>query len=235
MSFSVPLPNTVPSWMRRLGVFDWSPGSIRADRFELSWLRRSQLVATLEVCKFHEHWSFNFGIWPWQIFIRLPFRVVERPKDMMESWGAMLHAYNGHFHWGAATKIIYWPWDWTHHKTEMWDGEKWVPDIPRYSWPEDDELAEVVRLPYRYVLRSGEVQEVEASAMAMRRELRWRWLPWLPFPRSIDASIKVEFSEEIGEGVGGWKGGCLGCGYTLRRDETIDECLKRMERNRRFE
>jgi len=33
---------------------------------------------------------------------------------------------------------------------------------------------------------------------------------------------------------GSWKGGTLGCGYTLRKNETPLECLKRMEVERNF-
>lgn len=70
-----------------------------------------------------------------------------------------------------------------------------------------------------YVLRSGEVQERQATVTVEEREWRWRWLVWLPFPRGGQRSIDVSFDHEVGEKSGSWKGGCMGCGYTLFYDE----------------
>jgi len=47
-------------------------------------------------------------------------------------------------------------------------------------------------------------------------------------------TIAVEFNEEVGERTGSWKGGVLGCGYDMKPGETRLECLRRMERERRF-
>jgi hypothetical protein len=44
----------------------------------------------------------------------------------------------------------------------------------------------------------------------------------------------VVFSAEVGERSGSWKGGCIGCGYDLLPDELPEECLRRMERDRKF-
>lgn len=88
--------------------------------------------------------------------------------------------------------------------------------------------------PYTYTLKSGEVQNRLASIYVEEMEWRWHWFKWSTFPRKIRKSIKVEFNDEVGERTGSWKGGCLGCGYDLRPNETPFECLKRMEKERSF-
>jgi hypothetical protein len=40
--------------------------------------------------------------------------------------------------------------------------------------------------------------------------------------------------DEVGEEAGSWKGGVLGCGYTLLPNETPLQCLRRMEKERKF-
>jgi len=84
--------------------------------------------------------------------------------------------------------------------------------------------------PYRYILKSGEVQERTATIQAERYEWHRPWLPWRKVRRYID----VQFSGEVGERTGSWKGGTVGCGYELKRGETPFECLRRMESERKF-
>lgn len=88
-----------------------------------------------------------------------------------------------------------------------------------------------ITLPYRYETLSGKTQDVTATVHVER----WtRRIKWTPFKRE-EESINVSFSEEVGPERGSWKGGCTGCGYTLRPNETAVACLRRMERERRFE
>ena len=60
-----------------------------------------------------------------------------------------------------------------------------------------------------------------------------RWLRWTSLFEKLRTSIRVKFSDEIGEQSGSWKGGCTGCGYDLLPDETAEHCFRRMERNRK--
>ena len=46
--------------------------------------------------------------------------------------------------------------------------------------------------------------------------------------------MSVNFSDEVGERSGSWKGGTLGCGYDLLKNETMEQCLRRMEKERKF-
>ncbi len=122
-----------------------------------------------------------------------------------------------HLHWGKCKgrrgdpfTVIAMPWAWRHIKHEI--------------------LSEPETHPYRYVLRSGDVQVRTATINA---ESRTWWRPWLPFWR-VSKSINVEFNDEVGERSGSWKGGTVGCGYEMRRGESPLMTLRRMEGERRF-
>lgn len=108
------------------------------------------------------------------------------------------------------SKFIYMPWSWKHRQHDI--------------------LSEPETHLYRYVLRSGEVQERMATIkVEQRRWTRW-WLPW----RKVSRYIDIEFSGEVGERSGSWKGGVLGCSYNMLPNELAVDCLRRMERERTF-
>jgi hypothetical protein len=89
--------------------------------------------------------------------------------------------------------------------------------------------------PYHYCLSNWTVQERTATICVEEREWRWRIFKYvLPWPRKVHRYIEIEFNEEVGDRTGSWKGGTVGCSYSLRPDETPLECLRRMERERRF-
>lgn len=95
------------------------------------------------------------------------------------------------------------------------------------------EKANSITLPYRYTLKNGEVQSVNAEVHVSEMEWRARWWPVLR-NRKVCRSIGVNFSSEVGEETGSWKGGCVGCGYDLHPGEAAEACLRRMERERKF-
>jgi hypothetical protein len=86
---------------------------------------------------------------------------------------------------------------------------------------------------YRYILKDGTVQDHTATIYVDRMAWRLRWLRWTSLFEKLRTSIRVKFSDEIGEQSGSWKGGCTGCGYDLLPDETAEHCFRRMERNRK--
>lgn len=105
---------------------------------------------------------------------------------------------------------IYMPWHWKHQEHRV-TSEKEVH-------------------PYRYTLRNGTVQERTATIQAEYRRWTRYWWPRVMEVRAID----VQFSDEVGERTGSWKGGTIGCGYNMLPGESPLDTLRRMEAERKF-
>ena len=102
------------------------------------------------------------------------------------------------------------PWSWNHVKHEI--------------------LSSPINYNYTYVLNDGSIQN-RIAKITEERNTWARW--WIPFIMGKHY-INVEFSQEIGERVGSWKGGCTGCSYEILTGESILDCIKRMEKERKF-
>ena len=112
---------------------------------------------------------------------------------------------------GGPIKHIQMPWGWKFQR----------------EWKEGGEPRQYT---YRYERESGEIQERTATVGIEVREWARRWIPW----RMTRRTISVNFSDEVGERSGSWKGGVCGCSYDMKPGESRLECLRRMERERRF-
>lgn len=198
-------------------------------------LRGCTLKLSLRLCLFEEEFTLDF----FGFLIALPFmdRWHRMPHECMESWGCYYSEKSFVVCRGAKTKFYYMPWMWDHcvHEVRNAKGE-WVPYVASYEvgpgkLPDGREEWVV---PYTYTLRSGEVQNRLATVHVTRRIWKWRWFRKLPYPKLTRQSIDVMFDGEVGERTGSWKGGCIGCGWDLRSDETAIACLRRMESERVF-
>ncbi len=137
---------------------------------------------------------------------------------------------------GRHVRVIYAPWrNWRHisHEVRRADGS-WVPFVGSWEDGKEPDGRQEETYPYRYLLTSGELQERTATIHAERRIWRLSLLRRTRRFQRVRYSIDVAFSGEVGERSGSWKGGTLGCGYDLNPGETPRECLRRMERDRRF-
>lgn len=233
--------------------FRWRDGNLA--RFRWGEVSTGWGLA-LAVCKFEEHWALHLHLIYLNVFINLWHPRVE-PKEMMETWGFSIPWEPGygklaawHFNWGDKCKIVTMPWAWEWYRTSILaeDGKNWIHELTTHGGrvpvcgPVSEKWFFFSRdlprwkeaHPYRYVLRSGEVQERTATIAVSEMEWRWRGLMWLAWPRKVTRTIDVEFSDEVGERSGSWKGGCIGCSYELRPTETPEECLRRMEAERKF-
>ena len=148
--------------------------------------------------------------------------------------------------YGKETKFLHMPWSWEHvrHSILMRDGT-WFQEVSYKlggsdmdKWREQNKHVDENRLSeiyaYEYILNSGKKQNVNAKIGVEEREWRWRWFKWLPFPRMLNRVIDIDFDNEVGERTGSWKGGTVGCSYKLKKNETPLQCLRRMEKERRF-
>lgn len=176
------------------------------------------------LCKFPESWSLEiFGY-----LIPLPFKVREEPKEIMDRWGVYYYESALVFCWQKVVLYQRMPWDWAHCQTEVMlnDGTFIVKHEIEGKYKE--------AASYTYKRKNGDIQRVIATIGVERRTWWWRSFKWLGIPRRTVTTIDVEFSKSIGERVDSWKGGCIGCGYELLKGETPLQCLRRMERERKF-
>lgn len=195
-------------------------------------LRGCRFNRSLRLCLFEEGFCLDlFGF-----LIALPFldRYRYEPHEIMESWGVYYHERSVWFCWGRNLKSFDMPWSLEHIRHEVMrpDGT-WVPFVGSYEDKEPDGRWTGV-FPYFYILRSGEVQNRTATVYVERIEWRQRWLKWCPLFALRRQSIDVSFNDEVGERSGSWKGGTIGCGYDMKRGETAEQTLRRMELERKF-
>lgn len=81
---------------------------------------------------------------------------------------------------------------------------------------------------------TSNIQQINATIKLVEREYRPHWFKKIPIFRKITKSIDIEFDKEVGERAGNYKGGTVGCSYELLPKETPLECLRRMEKERKF-
>ena len=193
-----------------------------------------------------------------QVFLRLPIRTGINECESPE-WGFYVYS---HVPWvpqnfvicrGKKTKHISFPWDWDwvrtstfltggiwHHETKH-NRKKYSSaaenEVGGYKWLETNRWAEDHL--YRYTLKNDDVQEVMATIGVSEREWRWKWFKWLPWPVKKSLCVDVEFSHEVGERRGSWKGGTVGCSYPIKKGSAILkvralEALREMEKKRKF-
>lgn len=234
-------PERQPMWpLKQLGCFEISRDLVRFRWGEVS----PRWGLGVELCLFEDHWSISlhpiFG--KWFIFIPTWLLKPREPYELMESWGFQYNADSRdlHLHWGRHTRVFFNPFGWKHYSTEILTkaGNFRQRKSPSLNGDEYDsahaplEDVHVEQHPYHCLIDDGEVQHVTATVCMERTT--WRRFKWLPWPHSVEYSIDIEFDDEVGERAGSWKGGCLGCVYTMRRGERVRDTLRRMQRERRF-
>jgi hypothetical protein len=213
--------------------------------------------------KFEWNPKLRFGLWLFEegYSIGLPFGWIglrlpaPHPKDICDSWSISFNREAVHIHWGSWTKLFWLPWDWganirnevMNEQGKLVMASDAMESVARRALIKagvDPHLLFSIKIPdgrkmyeaeYKYTRRNGEVQVRTAKFYVGERE--WRWRIFHPFaigPKKVHRSISVEFSDEVGERTGSWKGGCTGCGYDMLPGETPLDTLRRMEKERKF-
>lgn len=204
----------------------------------------------LNVCKFgHDdspYWALHvlcFWVRLWQA------RTMPHGDMHLDKWGIGLYERSLMLSWGNKVKFVYLPWMYDHCQTEVMLQDDSFVRFERWNGKgETPEPATIFRQvhPYTYVMKrilshdskdANEcVQRRKATVTVKRRSWCWRGWPFrlLRWPRKTSTTIDVQFDDEVGDKSGSWKGGCVGCDYELKADETPVECLRRMERERTF-
>ena len=173
-----------------------------------------------------------------QLFIHLPFHTgideCEPPRYGFYWFGSAL--------WLCCGKKVYafhapWSWDWVRTSYLTKDG-KWIHETKGNYLSCYNSVWEPVlwleKYPYRYILKNGTIQNVIATVKVEEREWRRKFLRLTRLFNKVSRDIAVNFSGEVGERTGSWKGGCTGCGYEILPGEKPLDTLRRMEKERKF-
>lgn len=167
-------------------------------------------------------------------------------------WGVMIHDnslwlhYGGNGNLGGGGKYKTWDlpfftWEHVRHQVEcdLGDGKYTFVDYnklqgfdgSRYVQLKDNEL--VHKYHYNYTDNyDGSI--VPCTYWVEEREWRRKWFKWCDWFKMVSRYIAIEFDGEVGRDKGSWKGGCTGCSYDLLPNETPEECIRRMEKERSF-
>ena len=201
-------------------------------------LRDCQLQPSFGLCLFEEGYCLDFL----GFLIALPFldRWYREPTEIMESWGIQYFERSIMLSWGRKCKFIQMPWSLEHVKWEVMqpDGKFALKDRSYSGDPKDGRW--IAEYTYHYKLRNDQVQVRTATVYVERGYWHWllaKWLRlplWLPVVNMMQQSIEIKFNDEVGERTGSWKGGCIGCGWTMLPGETAEQSLRRMENERKF-
>lgn len=180
---------------------------------------------------------FLFFSWG-QIFINLP----KYSDDDWDSYdyGVDFYSVDGEFPnhiWfrmaDGKSKTFYFPWAYKFDKREVLHKLGWYTEQKGDNlWDKDvwGNMMVIETHPYTYTLNSGEKQKTTAEIYQEKRT----WKNWFGLNKMMKHYIEIEFKDEVGERAGSWKGGCVSCSYQVNKGETALECLRRMEKERRF-
>lgn len=189
-----------------------------------------------------------------QVYWYLPIKTGIQDCTSAE-WGLNYHdnriwigiGGGGNYEGGAKFKTITMPWDltWVRTSTLLQGGKDWFNETKdnRKSWKEDINGETVGSYEWLKKNKWQETHEyldkfdnskVNATISVVEREWRPLWFQWTNLLAKKRRSLSIDFDKEVGKQKGSWKGGCVGCSYDLREDETPLECLRRMEIEREF-
>ncbi len=192
--------------------------------------------------------SIFFLFYGWgSIYLRLPYNTGKGDECENPEYTIMTYT-NGKFVtelwlvWGKKRKHVELPWalQWVRTSTLLVNNN-WWNESPRkrldwdsktvgsYEWLQENKWKETYPYTDKY-----DNSTVNATISVEEREWRPRWFKWTNLFSKINKTISIDFDKEVGERKGSWKGGVLGCGYEMRKNETPLQCLRRIEKERKF-
>lgn len=228
-------------YISKAGYFDERPEVITS---------LTQLIAlfVLPIVLLYSLWGFillPFLVFGWgKMYISLPIKTGIQDCDSA-AWGINIHdntlwiyvGGGGNFEGGR--KWITWSFpflakDWFRTSILLKDGS-WEheykgdkKDFYKKEWVEK-------KASWEYDYKdSYDNSIIPTTIYVEEREWRPKWLKWTKIFAIVNKTIAVEFSKEVGKRKGSWKGGTVGCSYTMLPNETPLDCLKRMEKERKF-
>lgn len=234
-----------PLWARMLGQtyydtsyrFLWGELSVRHVGFAFKF-----------GCFERPHLNIAVGLF--QVFLRLPRKLTpffDAGKGSIENKAYGFSTCDGDIFlaWGERTKIIRRPWGWRHNFWHylavdgVWRNEAENPDSyirnmkSKTPLPSEGPPAWCAEFPYHYMTDGGDAQHVTATVTRRRRFMSYRVFG-VPICKHFREEMDIEFSDEVGNQRGSWKGGCVGCCWEMKPGETVFMALRRMQRERNF-
>lgn len=201
---------------------------------------------TYEVCGYFDNRPrINFDFIFFSLTLILPFRNKWTDECDPPTYGIKIHNNTFWIYKGGKGNDSggnkWWTWhfpfltkDWVRTsillKNDTWEHESQgnKKDFYNDEWKQKQKSWE-----YDYTDKFDE-EIIPTTIYVCEREWRPKWLKWTNLFAQTIRSIDVHFSKEVGKEKGSWKGGCTGCGYTLLKNEQPLDCLKRMEKERKF-
>lgn len=194
-----------------------------------------------------------FGLWVTLKAAQYP------PKDeMLDKWAISIYWSECAIHlgWGHRYKILHFPWalesmstdilhksmktwiskDWREHWWQPWlrrNPYKHNPDFGTYGVGDHPDAYRVTGMALRYVTRAGKVQDFLCDIREVRRyRYTWRMFALLRIPLCLKVrqSVSLSFSEEVGSERGTYKGGVVGTGGDMGRNEAPALAVLRLEK-----
>jgi hypothetical protein len=187
----------------------------------------------------------NLDLIFFSLTIVLPFRNKWTDECDAPKWGIAIHNNTVWIYRGGKGNMSggnkWWTWDipfitkdWVRTSILLKDGT-WEHEKPRHhkgfyneEWKEKQK-----RWAYDYTdSYDGEI--IPTTIYVEEREWRPKGMRWTGLFATVRRTIDIHFSKEVGREKGSWKGGTVGCGYNLLPNEQPLDCLKRMEKERKF-
>lgn len=220
----------------RILRFTWGEINLFSKDFGATWRVRQ-----------HERSVLNLSFVLASVYVYTPsFGVKSAPFGESPAYGFYLYPslfkwQDTVFEWNKKGFRWYMPWTYDWYSTELldWNQNVIVKEIKdKRNWEEyykaSNDYAEKngTRHPYTYILKNGKKQETTALIKGIERRT-WR-MRALPFIKHSQTTIGISFENEIGERAGSWKGGVIGTSEIMLPNETPEQTLRRMERDRKF-
>ena len=199
-----------------------------------------------EICGYFDNRPrINLDLVFFSLTLILPFRNNWTDECDCPKWGISIHHKTLWIHKGGKGNMKggskWWTWyipfitkEWVRTsillKNDTWEQETKgnVKDFYKDKWKQNQKSWN-----YNYTdSYDGEV--IPTTIYVEEREWRPKWLKWTRLFADTNRTIDIHFSKECGKRKGSWKGGTLGCGYNMLPKESPLDCLKRMEKERKF-
>lgn len=187
----------------------------------------------------------NLDLIFFSLTIIFPFRNKWTDECDPPKWGISIHHNTIWIYKGGKGNMKgggkWWAWhipfltkEWVRTSILLKDGS-WEHEKPgnKKDFFNDEWKAKQKSWEYNYT-DSYDGETIPTIIYVEEREWRPKWLTWTSLFSKTRTSIDVHFSKECGKRKGSWKGGTIGCGYELLRNEHPLDCLKRMEKERKF-